>query len=592
MKEQEIDIPRLFNQAWTELYCPPVRLTLKEKSESEAKFSAVNGAVYLRPDIVPQGADPDEYLLWFFRHELSHVHHCPYDIKTAYSLEQAAYEIVQDWDLAYLAAHIFSDVQVDINYLPRRFGELPYFVRFVGKKQHFLIEQIMQEIYLWVYPSVRSENREIAETAKEILIISSLERTWHTKVQMIAHILNRLVSRNSKLLSGKNVEKFVKADPILVREDFLHSSVDRFTDTFGSISEEAAAKSFFKQWMQPRLSDEEMEKIKELIDEKLKTSMGKEGKQETGKEEAFVDKRYQGRPALRDSTISDKPPSIDMFGNEPRLSTSVSKPYEKIRSETLDNTLWKRYWYKSRAQHTIIQYLSASRSRRPVWAVMRYPDEWYIEDEIEDLDIETSMDEGPLIPEVTTLKWVEEPTPHGQSIASGYVPSAVVVLDVSLSMDKARNEAAVAAFMAYLSARRAGGQTATIAFSTGYVSADWDAPEEMKELSLAMEFGEFTIFPTPEVSRLVSANIGPCFVVIITDGGWQNVEEAVPALERIADSGHKLVIFLVKGREYLDRIELIKRTPDIRFYKITDPEVDLQGLILSESMKTYKTFLS
>jgi hypothetical protein len=223
---------------------------------------------------------------------------------------------------------------------------------------------------------------------------------------------------------------------------------------------------------------------------------------------------------------------------------------------------------------------------------MRYPDEWYIEDEIEDLDIETSMDEGPLIPEVTTLKWVEEPTPHGQSMASGYVPSAVVVLDVSLSMKNVRNEAAVAAYIAYLSARRAGGQTATIAFSTGYVSTDWDADEEMKELSLAMEFGEFTVFPTPEVSRLVSANIGPCFVVIITDGGWQNVEEAVPALERLVDSGHKLVIFLLKGREYPDRIELIKRTPDLRFFKLTDPEVDLQGLILSESMKTYKTFLS
>jgi hypothetical protein len=592
MKEQEIDILSLFDQVWVELSCPPVRLTFREKSGNEAKFSAVNGTVYLQPDIVPQGADPNEYLLWFFRHELSHVHHCPYDIKTAYSLEQAAYEIVQNWDLAYLAAHIFSDVQVDINYLPSRFGELPYFVRVIGKKQQSLIEQIMQEIYLWIYPTVKSENKEIAETAKEILIISSLERTWHAKVQMIAHVLGRLVSRNSKLLSGKNVEKIVERDPILVREDFLHSSIDRFTETFGSISEEAAAKSFFKQWMQPRLSDQEKEEIKELIDDKLKTKMGKEGEEEKKGEEALLDQRYEGKPGLRETTVSDTLPPIEMFGNEPRLSTDMSKPYTKIKSETLDDMLWKRYWYKSRAEHTIIQYLSASRSRRPVWAVMRYPDEWYIEDEIEDLDIETSMDEGPLIPEVTTLKWVEEPTPHGQSLASGYVPSAVVALDASLSMNDVRNEAAVAAYIAYLSARRAGGQTATIAFSTGYISADWNAPEEMKELALGMEFGEFTVFPTPEISKLVSANVGPCFVVIITDGGWQNVEEAVPALERIVDSGHKLVIFLIKSKEYPERIELIKRTPDLRLYKITDPQVDLQGLILSESMKTYKTFLS
>ncbi|MBS7614932.1 hypothetical protein KEJ18_04295, partial [Candidatus Bathyarchaeota archaeon] len=309
------------------------------------------------------------------------------------------------------------------------------------------------------------------------------------------------------------------------------------------------------------------------------------------KEDIFTDQQHLEKSQQQKDQIPDRPPSIDLFGAEPRLPTSVSKPYQKIKSEILENMLWKRYWYKSRAQQTIIQYLTASRSRRPVWALMRYPVEWYIEDEIEDLDIETSMDEGPLIPEVTTLKWVEEPTPHGQSLASGYVPSALIVLDVSRSMADVRNEAAVAAYIAYLSARRAGGQTATIVFSTGFVSTDWDTSEELKELSLTMEFGEFTVFPTPEISRLVSANVGPCFVVIITDGGWQNVEEAVPALERVVDAGHKLVILLLKGKEYQDRIELIKRTPDLRFYKIANPEVDLQGLILSESMKTYKTFL-
>jgi len=532
MKEKEVDILSLFNQAWVEMYCPPVRLTLKEKTDKEAKFSAVNGAVYLKPDIVPQGADPDEYLLWFFRHELSHVHHCPYDVKTAYSLEQAAYDIIQDWDLAYLATHIFSNIQVDINYLPRRFGELPYFARVIGKRQRSLVDTIMDEIYLWVNPSVKSENKEVSETAKEILIVSSLERTWHVKVQMIAHILGRLMARNSRLFSGKNVKKFAEGNPLLVREDFLHSSIDRFSETYGSISNEAAAKSFYKQWMKPRLSDDEIEKVKELVEEKMKTHAGTSGKEEDKKEKALVQKKFYGESTEREVPISDTSPSIDDFGSEPRLSTSISKPYAKIKSDVMEQMLWKRFWYKSRAQQTIIQYLSASRSRRPVWAVMRYPDEWYIEDEIEDLDIETSMDEGPLIPEVTTLKWVEEPTPHGQSLASGYVPSAVVVLDVSLSMESVRNEAAVSAFIAYLSARRAGGQTATVGFSTGFVSADWDAPEEMKELSLAMEFGEFTVFPTPEVSKIVSANMGPCFVVIITDGGWQNVEEAVRISDR------------------------------------------------------------
>lgn len=594
MKEETVDVVGLFNQAWVELYCPPVRLTLKqkEKSKRRPRISAVNGTVRLRPNIVPLGCDPKKYLLWFFRHELSHVHYCPYDVKTAYSLEKAAYEIAGDWSIAYLATHIFSDVQIDLNYLPRRFGELPYLVRVIGKKPKTLLEQIMQEIYLCVHPTVESENRDVAEAAKEIVIISLLDRTWHTKVQMIAHVLDRLKRMNPKSLSDRKMKEYIDQNPLHVREDFLHSSVERFAETYGSISDEEAAKAFYEQWIETRLSPEETEKIKEMIEEKIKTGQGKGEKQkgkgiEPAKGLPDLDRGGSGR-----RSVSGKASTKNLFGSEPHLPTSISKPYKKIKSPVVDELLWKRYWYRSRAKKTIIQYISASRSRRPVWSVMKYPDEWYIEDEIEDLDIETSMDEGPLIPEVTTLKWVEEPTPHGQSIISGFVPSAVTVLDASLSMSNIRNEAAVAAFIAHLSAQRAGGQTATIAFSTGYISAGWEAPEEMKELTLAMNFGEFTVFPSHEISRLISGNRGPCFIVVITDRGWQNVDEAVSALRRISDSGHKIIIFLLKGGEYPDRIELIKRTPDLRLYKITDPETDLQGLVLSESMKTYKIFLT
>jgi len=88
----EVDIFELFDQAWVELYCPPVRLTLEKEEEftSPAPLPVINGTVYLKPDIVPRGCDPSKFLLWFFRHELAHAHHCPYDIRTAYSLERAA----------------------------------------------------------------------------------------------------------------------------------------------------------------------------------------------------------------------------------------------------------------------------------------------------------------------------------------------------------------------------------------------------------------------------------------------------------------------------------------------------------------------
>ncbi|MBS7657123.1 hypothetical protein KEJ33_04280, partial [Candidatus Bathyarchaeota archaeon] len=74
MKEQEVDILNLFNQVWVELNCPPVRLSISANDENNSNFSAINGTVFFNPDIIPQGVDPNQYLLWFFRHELSHVH--------------------------------------------------------------------------------------------------------------------------------------------------------------------------------------------------------------------------------------------------------------------------------------------------------------------------------------------------------------------------------------------------------------------------------------------------------------------------------------------------------------------------------------
>ena len=63
------------------------------------------------------------------------------------------------------------------------------------------------------------------------------------------------------------------------------------------------------------------------------------------------------------------------------------------------------------------------------------------------------------------------------------------------------------------------------------------------------------------------------------------------SLKRISDSGHRIVIFLIKGGEYADRIELIKRTPHLKIWNVVNPEADLHGLVLSETMKTYRSFI-
>jgi len=586
-------IVEAFNQAWIDLNCPPVRLIIddeKGKKADSTGFFAINGEVYVKPSIVPKGCDPYKYLLWYFRHEFAHVHYCPYDSRTAYSLEKAAYNVVGNWDLAYLATHLFADLQINIGYLPRRFEEIPYFMRVIGSKPSSLLEYLLQEVYLQINPIHKSSNKTIENISKEFLAVTLLDKPWHIKVQMIAIILSKLKTIYPSLFSKRRMEKSFKENMLRVREDFLPNSLKAFEEILGKVSSSSDAEKIFKQWIEPRLPLDEKERAKKIMEEKVKTqkSAPRRRKEEI---EGAGNKGLQ-RNEMTSTKPLEKPGFSSYNLEEPYLPSSLSKPYDKIPASIFDEAFWKRYWYRSRAENIIMQYLSENPSRRPVWAVVKYPDDWYIEDEIEELDIDVSLDEGPLIPEVTTLKWVEEQTFRGQSLIIGFVPSAIIILDASLSMLRVHDNAAIAAFIAYLSAHKAGGQTATITFSTKYISASWDSPSDLKELTLSMKFDEYTIFPIHKVKKLISEKIGNCFIVIITDGGWQNIDEALPALESIAELGHKVVIFLLPGGKYLDKISLLSKSPHIKIYNVNRPEVDLQGLVLSETVKVYRAFLT
>ncbi|MCX8170640.1 MAG: hypothetical protein N3E47_01525 [Candidatus Bathyarchaeota archaeon] len=576
-----------FNQAWVDLCCPPVRLIVDNgKPKDSGTFIALNGRIRVNPGIIPKGCDPYKYLLWFFRHELTHVHYCPYDARTAYSLEKAAYSVTGDWDFAYLVMHLFADLQININYLPRRFDEIPYFMRII-KNASSLLELLLQEVYLQVNPIRKPSNKALENVSKELLAITLLNKPWHTKVQMMAIALSRLKSIFPGLFSKRRVEKGLRDNVILVREDLLPNSLRSFEEIFGEIERLSDAEKFFKQWIEPRLPPEEREKAERMVKKVLVAHKKGPGKTEEGR------RGYGDGEGGKSAVVKSlKKPDYGSNLEEPFLPSSLSKPYEKISSKIFDNAFWKRFWYRSRAENIIMHYLSESRVRKPVWAVVKYPDDWYIEDDIEDLDLDISLDEGPLIPEITTLKWVEEPTFHGQSLITGYVPSEITILDSSLSMSKIHDEAAIAAFIAYLAAHKAGGQTSAVTFSTNYVSAGWDSPSELKELVLSMAFDEYTIFPIYEVRRLISENAGSCFIVIITDCGWQNIEEALPVIEDISNLGHKVVIFLLPGGDYPEKINMLRRCPNVKIYNIRKPEEDLKNLVLLESVKTYKTFLS
>lgn len=586
------DIIETFNQAWVELRCPPVRLSIIGEDDGGRDFIVANGVAYVGSNIVPEGCDPRKYLLWYFRRELAHVHYCPYDLKTAYSLEKMAYTITGDWDLAYLATHLFADLQVDINYLPKRFDEIPYFMKVIRREYPSLLDFLLHGVYLQINPIYKLNNKTVENASKEILAIAILDKPWHVKVCMIAAVLLRLRRLYPNLFSKTMMEKSLRRNIIPVREDFLPSSIKSFEEVFGRISTSPDAEKFFRQWIEPRIPQEERERARKMIEEKAKGLRREIGRKEKSGELGDREKREFMLEIGDKGKFKETEQIMGRYGQgEPLLPSSLSRPYEKISSSIFKEAFWKRYWYRSRAENTIMYYLFENPFRRPMWSVVKYPEDWYIEDEIEELDLDISLDEGPLIPEVTTLKWVEEPSSHGQSIVTGYVPSQITILDASLSMLKIHDEAAVAAFIAYLSAHKSGGQTSAITFSTRYLSADWNSPSDLKELTLSIKFDEYTIFPIYEVKRLISENIGNCFIIIITDGGWQNIDEVIPILEDIANSGHKITIFLLPGGDYPEKISLIRRKTGIKVYEVNNPERDLQGLVLSESIRTYRAFI-
>ncbi|MGQ9515292.1 MAG: hypothetical protein ACUVTL_09660 [Thermoproteota archaeon] len=593
MKEPRVvNAHELFNRTRIELYCPPCIFkvaTDKEIKPRSVPLSVLNGVVLVGPDMIPPDCDQEKFLLWTFRHELAHAHHCPYDIKTAYSLERAAYSVSVHWDLAYLATLFFTDFQVDFNYLSRRFQERPYHVEVLSNRCRGIeqISAVVQKRMLG--SSVRGGVRKIIkDAAKEIEVIMMSSRPWQTKVQMLAVVLERMRIRDPSLFSKKTVSKYIAEHPIPVREDFHPATLKLFDDVFGGISDAQAAEAFFKQWILPRISEDAGKKFQENLKSASKAEKNRRGRGKGGTE-----KREEGKSPGLSGEAGRKEPFDDKLGkpgHEPKLSTSISKHYGKLGSKIVNEAMWKRYWYRARAERTIVQFLSESPSRRPSWAVATYPDDWWIEEDLEKLDLEMSLEEGPLIPEVTTMKWFEESSSKGQSAISGFVPSVIVTLDASLSMSAIHDEASTSAFIAYLCAKKAGGETSAISFSTNYVLSSWDSDDESKEMTLSLNLKEYTVFPAFAIRDLVSSASGNCFIIIITDGGWQNIDEAIPLLERIVERGHRAIIFELPGGKYPERVAALKKSQGLKIYKVDSPERDLQGLVLSEAMRTYQTY--
>jgi hypothetical protein len=154
-------------------------------------------------------------------------------------------------------------------------------------------------------------------------------------------------------------------------------------------------------------------------------------------------------------------------------------------------------------------------------------------------------------------------------------------------MSNILDKVSTAGFIAYLSAKWAGGNTAIVNFSTNHIAADWNADEDFKELTLSSRFRELTIMPTKTIAKLLNVAREQCFVVIITDGGWQNFKEALEDLKTLGNKGHKISVFYIKDWDYPEEVKALVKAPCINMYQVNDPVRDLEGLILSEVTSIY-----
>jgi hypothetical protein len=236
---------------------------------------------------------------------------------------------------------------------------------------------------------------------------------------------------------------------------------------------------------------------------------------------------------------------------------------------------------------TMLIYLEEGRRPEPNLAISSYPMDWNIEDEVEDLDLESSLDEGRLRVEINTVKWRSEIKGKGSNLTISNVPSSLVVLDASRSMQDVFDNAATSAFINLLSVERIGGKTASITFSTEFYSVDWNGSTLEKEVALSLYLGGMTILPLNEIMRLVSESENRVLINIITDCGWQNIEEALPILEQIVREGHGVKIFYLHGGKYPENVKMVSRVGGIRIIPVKDPETDLQYLVTKETSQDY-----
>ena len=552
------EVLELFERARSEMYVAPSLVEVRVAGDRPSVLVREGAFRVTVPGRLLEDPEGGPLLLWYFRHDLAHLHYCPYNLRTVQTLARAAYEETRSWIYSHNAVRLFADLQVDLFYLPLKFRQPPLHLVDEFSRRPRGVEALRYSAYKHVYkdllPSHRI-NRDVRFYGSLVAEITLSPRSWVTKVRAIAAILKRL--RDIERIKGLPTSA---GEGVPLSEDLERDFLAEARRVMGGLGKEEA-RELYRHWIRGRVDtkriEEELKKVVEGVKSRPPRGAGR------GVEEVEV-----SRAPERGS------------GEEPELPSSLSKPLSKAGD--LDSLVWRALWYRARAEEFLISY--GGRRRGGTWAIYAYTDTWSVEDDIEDLDLEASLEEGPLIPEETTLRDVNLPSPSGEVLVQERAPSVLVVLDTSRSMQGAIDEAAIAAFAAYLSARRQGGRAAVVNFSTRYLVAGWDAPDLVKDLILAVSQGELTILPLAEIKALLD-ELEPgerAVVTLVTDCGWQNLRDALGFLEKLAALGHKVVVFHIEGWRYPKSVEAVSKVRGLTLYRVSEPAA-LKSLVLGET---------
>ncbi len=543
------NVVELFHEVRSEMFLPRINVLIEYRNQPPNIIPAENEILFTLPRRL---LSQPEILKWYLRMLLAHAHYCPYNARIALVLHSSAFDVLGDWEKAYTVVSLFSRLQIDCIYLPLRYRSYPIHLLDEFRSKPKGIDIFRYSVYRTIFgeflPKYRLK-KDIDFYGRIAAKVILSYRPWTHKVKALSFIFSRLEELGYDL----SVKGFRKHIPL--SEDFRgKSKTYDFREIMGDISNREEAEAFYRYWIQHRFEEDiRREKLRALIKETRGSRHGKS----------------------LGSTLHGEKNGEE--GEEPELPTSLSSPLRKIDEQKVREALWRSFWYRSRAEKMLLRLIKEGRTRRS-WSTYAYTVEWLIEDDLEDLDLESTFDEGSFLPEVTTVKPVYKPSPTGGYLSRWLQPPTLVVIDTSKSMHKVLDEASIAALALLFSAHRSGAETAVINFSRKYIYVGWKNALSDKELVLSIPQLDITILPIPAIEEAIKELKGKqTLITVITDCGWQNLREALSALENISSRGHKLVVYHIEGGKYPRNIDVLKRH-QLTLYRIRTAE-DLKHII-------------